>query len=441
MRTFYKSALRDLVKNPVLSMLLILSFGSAMVMGNLLLDNFEKALRTDAFFRSVMDMEDLYQVTNAWTLADNEALMKMEQGEGEWRKPYAIVYEERFSLYGPGRYGVDEIANYVTIHFPVREVRGNPDFLDTLAYMAQEEGMEANTQLLLGKAFGLSIRFPIAEGRGLKLEDYEGVSDSPLNVLAGWDYRSIFSLGDRLTLEIPAPYVEGKPPQTEPLEVRIVGFLEKDLEILEGLREGRLLNADNKLIIPLRGDAQQDYLRTLKYSFLSEGSNYMITKDPQGAEARILAEAKEDGYEGKEKFIRLDPPNLEYRGYRELSNEKSLENYKGLFAGSVAISLGIAFFSISLLVRKNRKTYGVLMLCGGTRLSVTRILVLEITLLLMVAWSGVVVYWNISMGSWPDIRVFLMYGTVVVLLSLLSSLLILRSKKPQYFIRFDGMSR
>ena len=296
MRTFYKSALRDLVKNPVLSMLLILSFGSAMVMGNLLLDNFEKALRTDAFFRSVMDMEDLYQVTNAWTLADNEALMKMEQGEGEWRKPYAIVYEERFSLYGPGRYGVDEIANYVTIHFPVREVRGNPDFLDTLAYMAQEEGMEANTQLLLGKAFGLSIRFPIAEGRGLKLEDYEGVSDSPLNVLAGWDYRSIFSLGDRLTLEIPAPYVEGKPPQTEPLEVRIVGFLEKDLEILEGLREGRLLNADNKLIIPLRGDAQQDYLRTLKYSFLSEGSNYMITKDPQGAEARILAEAKEDGY-------------------------------------------------------------------------------------------------------------------------------------------------
>ena len=269
MRTFYKSALRDLVKNPVLSMLLILSFGSAMVMGNLLLDNFEKALRTDAFFRSVMDMEDLYQVTNAWTLADNEALMKMEQGEGEWRKPYAIVYEERFSLYGPGRYGVDEIANYVTIHFPVREVRGNPDFLDTLAYMAQEEGMEANTQLLLGKAFGLSIRFPIAEGRGLKLEDYEGVSDSPLNVLAGWDYRSIFSLGDRLTLEIPAPYVEGKPPQAEPLEVRIVGFLEKDLEILEGLREGRLLNADNKLIIPLRGDAQQDYLRTLKYSFLS----------------------------------------------------------------------------------------------------------------------------------------------------------------------------
>ena len=124
-----------------------------------------------------------------------------------------------------------------------------------------------------------------------------------------------------------------------------------------------------------------------------------------------------------------------------MSNEKSLENYKGLFAGSVAISLGIAFFSISLLVRKNHKTYGVLMLCGGTRLSVTRILVLEITLLLMVAWSGVVVYWNISMGSWPDIRVFLMYGTVVVLLSLLSSLLILRSKKPQYFIRFDGMSR
>lgn len=441
MRMNLKFPLRDLTRNPILSLLLILSFGSAMVMGGLLLENYERALRTDRFYRSIVNMEDLYEVVNSWTLSDNEALKKMDEGKPEGYRPYAAVFEDRLSLYGPERYGIEEIANYITIHFPVREVRENPDFKDTLAYMPQSDGMKANTQLLLGKAFGLSVSFPVAEGRSLVLEDYEGEVEGPLNVLAGWDYRSIFTLGEVLTLEIPAPYVEGKPPATEPLEVRIAGFLEKDLEILEELNQGRLLNADNKLIIPLRNDVEQNYLRVLKYSFLSLGSNYVITKDPKGAESRILAEAKKDGYEGKEAFIRLNPPKLEYKGYREQSNEKSLENYKDLFTGAVVISLAIAFLSISLLIRKNRRTYGVMMLSGGTRASITRLLALEIFLLLLAGWGGAIAYGSLALGGWPDIRVFLGYGSLVVVLSILASLLILRSKKVQYFIRFDEMSR
>lgn len=435
-----KKIFKGIIRNKYIYFILLLMNIVVIIFSGITYSNYKNMKTTDEYINSYLNIKDLYLVQSSWSLEDDEYVKEMNKIVDGGIFRYSSQYERKMMNNGLSQYKIDEIANYIAYNFPISEVKSNPEFFDKLTYMGSIQDKPHNVQVFLGKPFAMQIRYPIINGRNFIEADYENGKDY-WNVLAGYNFMDSYKLGDELTIELPGDYNPQNPsvkPDPELQKVKIIGFIKKDTEVLENLTDGRLINADNKIIVPLLNEQNNDFLRSVKYSFLSMGSNYVITKSPIEVENLFFEEAKSDGYRGKGTFIQLKEPKFEYTNYRIEGNKESLKVYIKILTISTSILLFTLCVSILLLVRKNRYHYGVYLLTGATKNKILKDLLLEIFYLLILADVFSIIYFKNYINLILNLEVIAFHNILFMFVALITGLAVLNSRRIVYFIKFNN---
>lgn len=436
----FKLILNNLKRNYFINILLIVIFTIIMIGISILFNNYLNTNRLNKYLNSYLDIENLYVLRQEINSEDIAAYDKKE-AEINKNSDYYIHYGgeiEKNITKNLNHFNIDKITSYFTITCEINKVANNPkfDYSGTISGFITIPEVP-NGAIFIDEIFATNIEYPIDEGRDFIKEDFSSNQNIDyFPILAGYDFKEYFKVGDKVDFSMYDAPIDNPPDYgIKNYQGKIIGFLEKNTQVLEDYSFFKLIEADNKLIIGYNPYNISSYLLSLdSINILGEGS-FISTNSPKGVEDKILEYTKEDGYEGVSSFLVVKNPNTHYQDLLSMI-ETSSNSYVIVVGVGIILSLFISGLATFLIIKKNKYTFGIFMMCGGRKKHILIQMMLEFLLVLITSLLFTIIYIFRFIGmEYLFLIPLFIYILVIMLIVLVSITLILRDKKIVDFFK------
>ena len=420
--------LKNIKKNIFIYIFLAAILSVVLIFSSFMYKNISSVNKKNNYLNSYFNILNIYMMMTTYTLADGPYVDKLdkEYDDGGLYTFDAQLFNQADKK-GIRNFGVTRQGVYASYSIEIKEVKGNKKFIQTEPQQVFRPDYP-NLGIFINDLFGENIKFPIEGGRNFKTKDFKEKEYLP--VIAGYDYMGSFKIGDALNIKVNKGYMET---EDKFVKGKIIGFLEKDTELMTYVGGSEIINANKLVLIGLSNEYKYD---AGFFGVFRETLNGVVeTKNPQEVEEKIMELARTMGYEGKGNIIKLSYMKDAFKDYVEF-NDSSYSSYYKIFGISLVASLVITILSIYLIIRKNKYDYGVLLINGATKNKIRNGILLENLIILLIA-DVIGIILTLKYIGMISPLVFIGYNLVILVIVLLTSSLILKNKKTIEFINFN----